>query len=112
MPTHSTPGTRSDAPSNSQPRTPVPIEAKRIVSLAGTGLGNAESTLGSSSVIFAAAPAATVPALTPMNRRRVQEFLPITVCLLRQTSQPFQKQQDDTTSSGPPVSHKKHPDGD
>ncbi len=29
--THSTPGTRSDAFSNSQPRTPVPIEAKRTV---------------------------------------------------------------------------------
>src|SRR6266568_8119251 len=56
--THWDPGTRSDACSNSHPRTPVPMEANRTVSLGATGLGDAQSPLGSRRVNFAAAPAA------------------------------------------------------
>jgi hypothetical protein len=43
------------------------MEAKRIVSLGGTGLEKAESILGSRSVIFAAAPAAAAPVPTRIN---------------------------------------------
>src|SRR6266478_6602683 len=56
---------------------PVPIEAKRTVSLGGTARAEADSKLGSSSVTFAAAVAATAPVPIWMNWRRVSEFLSI-----------------------------------
>jgi hypothetical protein len=43
------------------------MEAKRMVSLGGTGLEKAESILGSRSVTLAAAPAATAPVPTRIN---------------------------------------------
>src|SRR5215472_7181015 len=78
---HSTPGTRSEASSSSQPRTPVPIEAKRTVSLGATARERAKPGLGSMMVTFAAVVAAIAPVPTRMNSRRVKEPWPIEVYL-------------------------------
>ena len=66
------PGTCVVALNNSQPRTPVPMEAKRTVSLGATGLGDAQTFFGWSKVNFAAAPVAADAVPTRMKSRRVQ----------------------------------------
>jgi hypothetical protein len=65
------PETRVVALSSSQPRTPVPMEAKRTVSLGPTGLGAAQTFFGCSKVNFAAAPVAADAVPTRMKSRRV-----------------------------------------
>jgi len=69
---HWMPGTRNEACSNSQPRTPVPMDANRTVSLGATGFGEAHKGFGSSSVYFPAIPAAVAPVPTRIKSRRVQ----------------------------------------
>src|SRR5260221_5952378 len=79
------PGTLSDAPSSSHPRTPVPMEAKRTVSLGATGLGEAHNGFGCRRVNFAAAPTAVAAVPTRRKSRRVHAgcFMTASYDLLR-----------------------------
>src|SRR5450432_761919 len=83
--THSMPGTARDAFNSSQPRTPVPIEAKRMVSLGATAGEAPQSRAGSNKVNLAPAPDSTAPVPICMKRRRDHEALliadsPISLC--------------------------------
>src|ERR1017187_2515331 len=78
-------GTARDAFSSSQPRTPVPMEAKRTVSLGATAGEAPQSRAGSRRVGFAPAPDSTAPVPICMKRRRDHDGLliadsPISLC--------------------------------